>query len=77
MINKLDNTSIICLFIISIIVPVVLAYEKKSLPKEQQPTIQYYIQWFIVTFVLITFAISTCNERSRVENNIIVGSPAF
>ena len=77
MIHKLDNTSIICLVIISLIVPSILAYEKRLLPKNKQPPVQYYIQLFVVTFVLIVFAISTCNERSKIENNIIIGSPEF
>ena len=77
MIHKLDNTSIILLILISSIIPAILIYENKSLPKEKQHNIQYYIQWFIITFALIVFAISTLNERSKVENNIIVGTPNF
>lgn len=77
MIHKLDNTSMILVAIISAIIPAILYYENKNLSKEKQPSIKYYLQWLIITYVLIIFSISTLTERSQIENNIIVGTPNF
>tara|TARA_Y100001954_G_C15815521_1_gene607298 strand:+ start:221 stop:454 length:234 start_codon:yes stop_codon:yes gene_type:complete len=77
MIHKLDNTSIILVILISGIIPAILMYENKNDTKTPPKSTQYYIQWFVITFALIIFSISTLNERSKVENNIIVGTPNF
>ena len=77
MIYNLDNITIFCLIIIYIIISGLLAYEKRSLPKDKQPSMMYYFQWFVLTFTLIIFAISTSFEKNKIENNIIVNPPNF
>ena len=77
MLNKLDNISILALIIISLIPSIILYYEKQQLVKEKQPSLQYYIQWFIITFILIIFGLSIINEKTKIENNIIVGPMPF
>jgi cytochrome oxidase assembly protein ShyY1 len=74
---NLDNITLLCLVLISGIIPGLLAYEKKSLSKDKQPSLRYYIQWFVLSFTVIIFAVSTSFEKNKVENNIIVGTPDF
>lgn len=77
MLNKLDNISILALMIISLLPPLILFYEKQNLLKNKQPPLQYYIQWFVISFTLIIFGFSICCEKTKVENNIIVGPIPF
>jgi len=77
MLNKLDNISILSLIIISLIPSLILYYEKQNLSKDKQPQLQYYIQWFMISFTLIIFGFSIFSEKTKVENNIIVGQTPF
>ena len=73
MINNLDSISIFYLIIISILPPLILYYEKKNYSKDKQYNIYYYAQWALISFILIVYGISLCNENNKVENRILVG----
>ena len=73
MINNLDNISIFYLIIISILPSLILYYEKKNYSKDKQYNISYYLQWTLISFILIIFGVSLCNDQNKVENRIIVG----
>ena len=72
MINNLDNISIFYLIIISILPALILYYEKKNYSKDKQYNIFYYIQWTLISFILIILGVVFASVGSIVIRLFVI-----
>jgi len=73
MINKLNNQSILIIMLTSAIIPLIIYYENNNDKHKIHKEKEYYIQWYIISFIISLFTITSLKEKTNIRNDINIG----